>query len=391
MSILFQPFKAKNIALENRLIRSATSESLSDPDGRVTEEQIRLYERLARGGVGLIETCFASVHRTGRNLPCGMGIDDDSLIPDLSKLTDVVHRNGSKIIVQLAHGGAQTNPKTINARPMAPSRVFQTAFWTFARRMTEDDIWMIVDAFGKAAERAKRAGFDGVQIHAAHGYLVHQFLARRTNYRRDEWGKGREGRFRFLEEVYRAIRKAVGDDYPIFMKMNVKDYLPGGVDLPYARFVAEAASGMGVDAIEISGGVYETILFMTRGGIPVDSILRRAPSRFRHMLHGGVNRLRVPFRFEPAYFRKYAAGVKEVVRCPLILVGGLRDVAMMEDIVEKKEADLLALSRPLIRNPNLPALMKRGVKAESDCLNCNRCLAAVSLDKPLRCYAKATP
>lgn len=390
MSILFEPYKVKNLALENRLIRSATSESLSDPDGRVTDAQIKLYERLAGGGIGLIETCFASVHRTGRNLPCGMGIDDDSLIPELRKLTDAVHRHGAKIVVQLAHGGAQANPKTINVRPMAPSRIFQTAFRTFARRMTVDDIWMMVDAFGKAAGRAKEAGFDGVQIHAAHGYLVHQFLARRTNYRRDEWGKGRDGRIRFLVEVYRAIREAVGDDYPIFMKMNVKDYLPGGIAPPYARFVAEAASDLGVDAIEISGGVYETILFMARGRIPVDTFLRRGSSSFRHALQRGVDRLRVPFRFEPAYFRAYAAGVKEVIRCPLILVGGLRDVAMMEEILEKKEADLLALSRPLIRNPNFPAQMKRGAKAESDCLNCNRCLAAVSLDKPLRCYAGAS-
>lgn len=403
MSLLFKPFKIKNLVLKNRLIRSATSDSMSDSKGRVTDAQIKLYERLAKGGVGLIETCFASVHKTGMNIPYGMRIDNNSFIPNLKRLTNVVHQYDSKIVVQLAHGGAQANPDTIGTRPLAPSCIFQlTPFMFtplerkprpsflrgFTHKMTEKDIWMIINAYGKAAERAMKAGFDGVQIHAAHGYLINQFLAPRTNHRTDKWGKNREGRLKFLKEVYRAIRKAVGDDYPVLIKMNVKDYIIGGIDVPYGLYIAKVVSDIGIDAIEISGGVYETILFMSRGQIPLDMYIQNFPLWVKHPLNALVNNLRLPFSFKPAYFREYAVKVKEVISCPLVLVGGIRDFKMMEEILENKEADLIALSRPLIRNPNLPKLMKREKIDQSDCSNCNRCLAAVSLNKPLRCYAK---
>lgn len=405
MSLLFKPLKIKNLVLKNRLVRSATSDSMSDSKGRITDAQIKLYERLAKGGVGLIETGFASVHKTGMNIPYGMRIDNNSFIPGLKRLTDVAHQYNSKIVVQLAHGGAQANPDAIGTRPLAPSCIFQptslmftplerkprpSLLTAFTHKMTEKDIWMIIDAYGKSAKIAVKSGFDGVQIHSAHGYLVNQFLASRTNHRTDKWGKNREGRVRFLKEVYRAIRKAVGDDYPILIKMNIKDYIIGGIDVPYGLYIAKVVSNIGIDAIEISGGVYETALFVSRGQIPLDMYIQSFPLWVKYPLNALVNNLRLPFNFKPAYFREYAVKVKEVISCPLILVGGLRNLEMMEEILENKEADLIALSRPLIRNPNLPKLMKRGKIDQSDCSNCNRCLAAVSLNKPLRCYVKET-
>ncbi len=352
--MLFEPFSFSGLNLRNRLVRSATYEKRADEDGFVTESLIELYEDLTRGGIGFMITGNALVHPSGRTIPQMLCIHSDIYLQGLRKLTSAVHELGGVIALQVVHGGRQSFPVLLGGNdPLAPSAVYDSSTKIMPRAMTDNEIWEVIDAFGDAARRARIAGFDAVQIHGAHGYLVSEFLSPYTNRRDDYWGGDEERRFHFAEEVYRSMRAEVGADYPLFIKMNGDDLIEGGLTGDEAVRIAARLEEMGLDAVEVSGGMYES----SRKSAQPDIL---DPD-------------------DEAYFRNRGKAFKDSLHIPVMLVGGMRSTAVMEDVLLRGEADLISLARPLIREPDLPNKFKEG-KEKADCISCNGCMDFGKLD-----------
>lgn len=387
-SILFTPFRLGALALKNRFVSSATVECLAGADNRLTPEYLKIYSRLAKGGVGLIIPGNYFVSREGRAVDMQLVLDRDETVHELRGLTEAVHAHGAKIVAQLNHGGRQCSPDLIGARPVSASRVRDGLTGVRPRPLTPVEIERVIRAFADAARRVKDAGFDGVQINAAHGYLINQFLSARTNRRNDEWGGPPARRSRFLIRVYERIREAVGVGFPVLVKVNAEDGIARGVTLPESIEVCRRLEALGVDAIEVSGGIKEAGFVTTKGDVPGD-LIREDLGLFKRLLFKVVEgRLRRASRFTEGYFLPHAAAIKQSVRIPVIAVGGLRQKATMERLLERGDADLVALSRPFIRQPNLVSRMERDPRVTSaTCVSCNRCTVEVTLRyRPLRCY-----
>lgn len=388
MSILFSPLNIGPIELKNRFVRSATVECLASEDNRLTEEYYKVYERLAKGGVGLIITGNYFVNSIGKATDKVLVIDRDDVIEDLRNLTDRVHRHGSKIVGQISHGGRQCNPKLIKTRPIGPSEVSDVLNGTTPRRMSEREIEETIAAFSGAAGRVKAAGFDGIQINGAHGYLVNQFLSSYTNRRKDQWGGPLENRMRFVTRIYQEIRSRVGDDYPVLIKINSEDQIKGGITLEESILMSKKLESLGFDAIEVSGGIKEAGFVTTKGDIPKDLILSDIGPIKRFLFRFIEKKLQKAAVFKEGYFLPQAAAIKKDVTIPVISVGGMRRREMMEQALLQGQADLIALSRPFIRQPNLVRQIEKNPDANPiNCVNCNRCTIEItSFYKPLRCY-----
>jgi len=307
MAGLFSPGKIGTMELKNRFVRSATAECLASEDCRVTDRYLRAYDRLAKGGVGLIVTGNYYISAMGRAVPRMIVPDKDEIIDDLRQVAEVVHKTDAKIVAQLNHGGRQCDPKVIGATPVAPSAVRDKFTLVKPREMTVAEIEQAIADFGASARRVKEAGFDGVQIHGAHGYLVNEFLSGYTNRRADEWGGALDARMRFLIEVYNSIRSAVGPDFPVLIKINSNDFAKGGVTLDECVATCKKLDELGIDAIEISGGIYEAGLVNVRGDVPMDVVRRNRNFIERALLLLVASSMRKAARFEDAYFLPQAA------------------------------------------------------------------------------------
>ncbi len=345
---LFDPVTVGAINLPNRLIRSATWEGLCDTDGSPTPRLQELYRNLAGGGVGLIISGYTYVRADGKQLPGKMGIDSDHLLPSLKDLTDCVHGAGGKIFCQLVHAGGQTSSKTIGMQPIAPSAVTSPTFSEVPREMSLKEIRALVDDFARGADRARQAGFDGIQLHGAHGYLINQFLSPVTNHRTDDYGGSLENRMRFLLEVCSEVRRAVGADFPVTIKLTGADHLPGGFTPEEAVESARRLDELGIDAIEVSSGTAASQdLSPVRQGIDCEE--------------------------KEAYNADLAGQIRQAVRVPVTVVGGLRSCASMSRLLKEEKADLFALSRPLIREPDLVKRWQRDPDHRATCISCNGC------------------
>jgi 2,4-dienoyl-CoA reductase-like NADH-dependent reductase (Old Yellow Enzyme family) len=344
MGGLFSPGKIGTLTLPNRIVRSATAERLADEDGWPRPQLKEVYRTLVQGGVGLIITGHMYVHPSGRAHPEMTGIYADELVPDLAELADVVHAEGGRVVVQINHGGMQCSAETVS-ETVAPSGIDAPFLQGPAREIRSHEILQLIDAYAQAARRAKEAGFDGVQLHGAHGYLINQFLSPSVNRREDEWGGDSEGRARFLRQVCRAVREQVGPNYPVFIKLGLVDGVASGLSLNEGLEMVSRLGQMGLDAVE------------TSGGIEADS------SR--------------PNPQEP-YFRPLAQAARKVTGLPLILVGGLRSRKEMEDVLNSGDADFVALCRPLICEPDLPNRMRLGRQDRARCISGNRCWPKVT-------------
>jgi len=340
---LYDPARLGNLELVNRFVRSATAERLSDQEGRPLSELAEMYRALAEGGVGLIIAGHAYVHRGGRAHPQMAGIYDDSLIPDWQAVTKVVHEAGGKIAMQINHGGRQCDPTVIDGPMVAPSPIAMRKEDPRPRELTVREIEDLIRAFGDAAGRAKEAGFDAVQIHSAHGYLISEFNSPASNWRRDDWGGTMARRLRFLEETAAAVRDRVGDDYPVFIKLGTMDFVRDGLTEDDGVEIIRHLRDMGLDAVEISGGIGAG---NTRAGI-------NSPEK-------------------EAYFLPIARKARYVTDLPIMLVGGFRSREVMDRVLDEGSADFISLCRPLIREPDLPNRMRDG-QAAATCISCNRC------------------
>ncbi len=360
----FDPITIKNMKLRNRFVRSATYDGYANMAGHVTEEQVKLFSDLAAGGVGLIITGMTNVHHSGQISPFQNSIASDDCIPGLKRLTDAVHDLGAKIAVELAHAGREAAwfLGTKNKEAIAPSFVSDnTHFERKYREMTGDEILEIVDAFGDGAIRAREAGFDAVELHGAHAYLLSQFLSPHTNRRNDKWGGPLRNRLRIHQEIYKDIRSKVGEDYPVMIKLGVQDGFQGGLGLEEGRSAAKLLAKSGFDVLEISQGLrgkwYEGTEFRTE----INSIDKEG------------------------YFRNWCKDIENQVKVPVGLVGGLRSFELIDEIIRNNEGDLISLSRPLIREPGLINDWKAGDLHRARCISCNLCLQAVMALKKLQC------
>lgn len=376
MPTLFSPAKISLLELKNRFVRSATVECLASKDNRLTKEYYKVYERLAKGGAGLIIPGNYFVNAIGRATDRVLVIDHDDVIDDLRHLTDLAHRYGTKIVGQINHSGRQGNPNLLGEQPISPSDVQDATFGNKPRKMTELEIEETISAFGSAAGRIKKAGFDGVQINGAHGYLVNQFLSPHTNRREDDFGGSPENRMRFVARIHEEIRNEVGSDFPVLIKINGEDQVIGGITLKESIIISKKLESLGFNAIEVSGGIYEAGFATTKGDIP-EELIDFIPEN-----------LKKAAAFKEGYFLSQAAEIKKNVSIPIITVGGMRRRKMMEKALMRGQADLIALSRPFIRQPNLVKLMEKDPDADPiNCNNCNRCSLEITLNyKPLRCY-----
>ena len=345
MSKLFETSEINGMRLSNRFVRSATWEGLAAADGACTPDFKEFYRKLAQGGVGLIITSHTFVRSDGQGTPRQLGLHRDELIPDLLDLTQTVHQFDSRIAVELSHAGILTNEKLIGEAPRAVSAVEQFNQAPVSE-LSPDEIEGIVNAFALAAQRAQKAGFDAVQIHAAHGFLMSQFLSPAFNKRTDAYGGPVENRSRALLEVLRSIRSAVGSEFPVLVKLNSDDVIEGGLTLEDALEVANLLQADGIDAIEISGG---TIITGDHCQKDIDS------------------------EEKEAYWRDAARVLKQNLEVPLILVGGVRSFNLAERLVDDGYADYISMSRPFIREPGLVNRWASGDRSKATCLSDNLC------------------
>ncbi len=345
---LFEAFHIGRIKIANRFVRSATWEGMCDDSGDPQDRLADYYARLAAGGVGLIISGYTYVRPDGKQLPGKMGIYSDHLIPALQKVTAAVHRKQGKIFCQLVHAGGQTSTRTIGTTPVAPSAVACDYYPEIPRELSREEIAELIEAFAAGAVRARQAGFDGIQLHGAHGYLINQFLSPLTNQRQDDYGGSLENRMRFLDQVTRAARSAVGPDYPLTIKLTAADNLPGGFTIDEAVLVAQQLEKIGMDAIEVSSGTAASgALTPARQGID-------APD-------------------SEAYNADFARRIKAAVGIPVGVVGGLRSGPVIKGLLDNGQADFFALSRPLIREPELVNHWREDPDYCATCISCNGC------------------
>lgn len=361
MSKLFEKSSINRMSLKNRFVRAATWEGLATPEGEVTSRLIEMMESLAGGGVGLIISSHSYVSPEGRGTPWQIGVYKDELILKLKEMTAAVHNNGGKIIMQLAHAGQYAEKET-----GAPALAVSDS-GTFSERnvkiITRRDVHRLITCYSRAAKRALESGFDGIEIHSGHGYLLSQFLSPAYNKRQDEYGGSIDNRTRIHLQIYRGIREVVGRDFPILIKMNCSDFIENGITLDDSLQAARMFSRAGFDAIEISGGIIRTGKF--------------SPSR------PGITTAD-----KEAYFKEFAREFKNKIKTPLILVGGLRSFEVADKIIADEIADYISMSRPFIREPGLIDRWQKGDLLKAECSSCNLCFNPGFDGKGIYCVAK---
>ena len=352
MEALFDQTQLSGMKMKNRFVRSATHDGRADEMGHVTPELISHYEELAKGGVGTIITGLASVTDIEKIVPRQMGIYNDSFIPEYKSLTDIVHQHNANIIVQLVCNGAQNTSKAEGVL-WAPSVFENEPSVARAKEMTKVDIALMKDAFVAAAVRSKKAGFDGVQLHVAHGYLLSRFLTPYYNRRTDEYGGSLANRARVILEISQNIREAVGEDYPVLVKINSEDFMDEqGFTFEECKVLCKSLQDVGISAIEVSGG-----------------------SRLSRPKEGAIRPVK---QDTESYFKQYAIELAEELDIPIISVGGHRNFDKLSEIVSQTKTEYISLSRPFVREKELINRWESGDKAPAKCISCSKCLHLVT-------------
>jgi 2,4-dienoyl-CoA reductase-like NADH-dependent reductase (Old Yellow Enzyme family) len=384
--------KIGKVQIKNRFVHSATYEAMATPAGEVTDKLIKRYQRLAKNDVGLIITSFMYISTSGRSYPYMVGLYDDLLIPGLKQLVDAVHQEEGKIFFQIAHAGRQTTKAMAGQHPFGPSDNGRDPMnMVRPRPMKEYEIEDVIKDFGRAVRRAVASGADGIQLHCAHGYLINQFLSPFFNQRQDQWGGSEKNRFRFLKEVIKESRKEMPEGMPLIVKLSTRDYTPKeGITPSMAAIYAGWLYEEGIDGVEIScGSTIYSFLNMSRGEAPVEELVSGMPWWKKPLGRMMLKRMVGKFDLVEGYNLDAAEMIKPMIDgLPLLTVGGFRRLAHMQEIVEKGTTDFISMSRPLIREPQLVRYFMEGKKEIAGCESCNKCLAAVAVNKPLRCYNK---
>jgi 2,4-dienoyl-CoA reductase-like NADH-dependent reductase (Old Yellow Enzyme family)/thioredoxin reductase len=354
---LWSPIAIGALVLRHRLVMAAMGSGFPAADGAVTDRLVRYLARRAEGGVALVTTEATAVDASGAPFPGVLRADDDTQLPGLRRLADAVHAAGAPISMQLYHAGRQMSRRMSGRQPLAPSAIPCPLVREMPRPLDGEEILPLIERFAEAAARAQAAGFDAVEVHGAHGYLVHQFLTPLANQRTDAWGGDLRGRARFALEVVRRIRARVGRGFPILFKLSAEDRLPGGLGIDDTLTVGRWLEEAGVDAVIVSAGTYGSFEWIVQ-----------------------------PLAMPQACLRAYAARFSAAVTIPVVAVGRVNDPAVAANIVGSGDAALVAMGRALLSDPDLPAKARAGRGHDvRPCITCNDCLTQLMKGQPIRC------
>ncbi len=394
----FETVNIGGVLLKNRIIRSATHEGMADDKGFATDALKKLYVRLAKGGAGAIITGYSAVQADGKSPLYNMTmIDKDEYIPKFKEITLAVHEYGTPVIMQIAHCGRQTRSKITGLPTVAPSAV-KDKFYSedTPKALNTDEINTIIDNFVSAICRAKKAGFDGVQLHGAHGYLLSQFLSSHSNRRTDEWGGTTRNKYRIISEIFKRAKDKIGD-YPILIKINAHDGRKKGIKVSEAVEVAKLLEQSGCAAIEVSSGVVEDGLYTMRSKtLPADPAMvytfkyKKLPSWIKSIAKP-LLKLLMP---QPKPLLKYnldaALQIQKAVSTPVIAVGGLNNINDINNVIENSGVEFVSMSRPFITQPDIVNRFQQGKQTVSKCIMCNYCVI-IGEERPLKCYYGKLP
>jgi len=353
---LFATGKIGTMQLRNRVVMAPMVVQLGAESGAVTQRTIDYYARRAQGGAGLVIVEATYIAPGGKAFACQLGIDRDALLAGHVDLVEAIHRGGAKAALQIHHGGARANPALTGGVLVAPSAVAEPGVAAVPRALTAQEIEELAGAYARAALRAQRAGYDAVEIHGAHGYLIHGFLSPASNRRSDAYGGSPENRLRFAGMVVRRVREAVGARFPVLFRMSAE----GGYGLDEAVQIARALDGWGVDAIHVSvGGTAPVAL------VPADASPMARPE---------------------GWLTAHADAIKRRVSVPVIVVGEIRHPDFAENVLAQGKADYIALARPFLADPDWPAKAAGGRNDEiRHCISCDYCRLALLFTRPIRC------
>ncbi len=390
--MLFEKALISGLEVKNRIIRSATHDGLADENGAPCDKLIAKYEHLAENEIGCIITGYAAVSRNGVSpYPRMMKIYDDGVIDKYKELTDAVHRHRVPVILQIAHCGRQTSSKAIGVQKVAPSNVFHAFYPDKAKELTEAEIYGIINDFVSAAVRAEKAGFDGVQLHGGHGYLLHDFLSPYGNRRKDSWGGSLENRCRIVELIIKGIKEKTS--LPVWIKISAEDNRKGGMNIESSVEICKRLEKAGCDAIEVSCGTVQDGMNTMRSKLmPMDAVFKyREPcASFPPLLSKialPAANLINPLIKQPAPLENFNVENSEIIKksvsIPVIVVGGIHKSEDMEDILQNGKADFVSMCRPFICEPDLAKKLKNGQK-EAKCIMCNYCGLVIEKE-PTRC------
>ncbi len=387
---LFTAVRLGPIELRNRVVKCATNEGMSR-DGLVTDRLIDWHREFAAGGVGMTTLAYCSVSSEGRTFRHQIWLREEAL-PGLRRFSDAMHAEGARAAIQLGHAGWFANPRATGHAPIGPSRTFSPHAAAFAHAMGEEDFERLTGEFAAAARLAVEAGFDALEVHVGHGYLLSQFLSPYNNRRRDRWGGSLENRARFPRQVLRAVREAAGPRAAVYAKLNMDDGFKGGLQLRDGIEAAALFEGDGsVDALQLTGGhTTRTPMYLMRGDVPLREMLRNE----RHWLRRLGMRLLAPsmlkeYAFEEAFFLPLARQFRQRLRVPLMLLGGVTRLDTMNRALEEG-FEFVALGRALIREPDLVARMQAGETRTALCIPCNRCVVEMERGGT-RCVFRTEP
>ena len=372
----FTPTTIGPLRLRNRTIRSAAFEGMA-PNTEPGPSLVAYHRSVAAGGVGMTTVAYAAVTRDGLTFNHQLHMRPE-IVPGLRELTDAVHREGAAASIQIGHAGYMGDARVGGRRPLAPSRVFNLHGLTMPEAMSPGQIDEMAAAFGRAAQLAYEAGFDAVEVQAGHGYLVSQFLSPITNKRTDAWGGALPRRAHFLRQVMRAVKQAAPKDLAVVVKTNLQDGVPGGMTNEEGIEVARILEEEGADALVLSGGfVSKCPFYMMRGDVPMMELIKRLPGLLNKVGIAVLGRVLVTqFPFTEAFFLEEALAVRAAVKLPLVLVGGLRSLDTIEDVLGRG-FDAVAMARALLIEPDFVRKLERGETRQSRCQPCNECVATM--------------
>lgn len=368
------------VTLKNRTIRAAAFEGMA-PGHAVSDELLAYHRAVAEGGVGMTTVAYAAVEQSGLAFAHQLWLRNEA-VPGLRRLTDAVHGAGAKASIQLGHCGNMAKPAIAGGRALAPSAKFNLYGPVMPRAMTADDIGRVTRAFGDAVRVAKDAGFDAVEVHAGHGYLISQFLSPHTNRRTDEYGGPLERRMRFMREVMREVRRAANGEIAVVVKTNLRDGFEGGNQLDEGVAIAKALEEEGADALVLTGGfVSRAPMFIMRGPMPMKEMSRRMTPWWMRTFVGAFGEWLVPeVKYADHYFLDDAREVRRAVKLPLVYVGGVTSLASAKTVLAEG-FEAIALARALIREPGFVSrvLAEEAKDAGTPglCDHCNVCAARI--------------
>lgn len=359
---LFSPARIGKLEIRNRICFAATSSELADKDGYVGEEIAEYYAERARGGTGLVIVEATYIEQEGKRLHHNAMLHDDRYIPGMRRIVEAVHAGGARIALQLNHGGRESIPEVSGSAPLAPSPVASQFTGigdaVVPRELTVEEIARIVHRFADAAERACKAGYDAVELHGAHGYLIGTFLSPDSNLRSDAYGADVRGRARFYIELVRAIKERLGEDFPVICRINGSDHVPAGLELDESIQIALMLERAGADSISVSGGVHASRPYMVIPGMGV----------------------------ERGCYLRHSEAFRRHLRIPVMTVGRINTPALAEQALARGEADFICLSRALIADPAFPVKAAAGeIDRIAPCIACNECISTVHRHKGLAC------